>query len=216
LVSLSAQGIPGRTFGAGNGRSLGRGIVVGFEDLFSGGIFKVESAETSGETEAVNAALSVSLAAEFVIQELLRPPMDLQGACERGDRGQQALLQSDKRRVCERRLVGGSAEIRFMRRAPYSPCRARSNSGVSSGRPSRMIGLDLRAGKGWPSRRRSDLEPPHHDGPESLGRTSTPREPLGIEHPTGPRMNWNDRCVRWRTGTERCCSNRSARPRRPW
>jgi hypothetical protein len=85
---FSAQGLPGRAFGAGNRGSLGRGIVFGFEDLFSGGVFKIEFGGDVRRDRSRGCQRRLRFARrEFVIQELLKAtPMDLQGAREGSDR----------------------------------------------------------------------------------------------------------------------------------
>ena len=69
----------------------------------------------------------------------------LQGAQESGDRGQQALLQTDEGQFRQRCLVRRQlSQCAALRSSPYAASRRqRSSSGASFGRPAIVIGFDL-------------------------------------------------------------------------
>ncbi len=103
-------------------------------------------------------------------------PVDPSVCGERGDGGEQPLLQPDEGELACAASRAGSRAMRWSAASPYAASmRGSASSGASAGRPSSTIGSTTRSGKRSPKRRRSDLSRRTMTGSRSVGRTGTPR-----------------------------------------
>jgi|HubBroStandDraft_6_1064221.scaffolds.fasta_scaffold1092073_2 hypothetical protein len=110
--------------------------------------------------------------------------MDLQGACEGGNRGQQALLQSDKGELGKRRLMGRQRRNPLHAEgAIFGQLPGKQQFRRVAGQPLQNDRLDLAGRKGMAQPAQIGLEPSHHDGLKVFRpHLDAASEPLGIEH----------------------------------